>query len=688
MSIGIRVATDVGGTFTDLVAVHVSDGVPKVITAKSDSTPPRFDRGVLDVVTRSEIPEQDIDALSHGSTVIINALTERKGAKVGLIMTKGFRDVLEIARGDRPNYFDLFYKKPEPFVERHLCREIEERVDYKGNIVTPLNMDGLDKILEDFQSEGVESLVISFLHAYAFPDHEIQVAAEIKKRAPDLYVTCAHEISREWREYERTNTGVLSAYVKPVADKYLKSLKSSLGARGYRNPIYIMQSNCGITTFEHSLKMPITMVESGPSSGIWGAAKMGQLIGYPNVIALDIGGTTAKCSLIQNGQIRITSDYWIERTRSTSGYPIMVPVVDIVEIGNGGGSIAWVDDYGKMHVGPKSAGADPGPAAYGRGGQSLTTTDANLLLGRINKDYFCGGEIKADMDAVEDAVSELGRKMKLSSIEIARGIVRIANSNMTNALKLISLNRGHDPRDFVLIAFGGGGGMHATALARELGIAKVVIPVNAAVFSALGMLLSDIRRDYIETITSDFEESTLNVINQKIEDISRRANMEFKADGFAEENTTLKFQARLRYRNQEHFVEVDIGADLDKKSIGSVTKAFHETYEREFTYRLDSPVEIVSVHCIAIAHEDTDLLVETQCSAMLTPEPESIRTVDFDEYGIHEAQIYRGETLSANTRINGPAIIEESRSTIVIFPDDIVIKDGYGNYQIELGEQS
>jgi len=278
--------------------------------------------------------------------------------------------------------------------------------------------------------------------------------------------------------------------------------------------------------------------------------------------------------------------------------------------------------------------------------------------------------------------------MKLSSIEIARGLARIANSNMTNALKLISLSRGREPRDFVLIAVGGGGGMHATALARELGIAKVVIPVNAAVFSALGMLLSDIRRDYIETITSDFEESTLNVINQKIEDISRRANMEFKADGFAEENTTLKFQARLRYRNQEHFVEVDIGADLDKKSIGSVTKAFHETYEREFTYRLDSPVEIVSVHCIAIAHEDTDLLVETQCSAMLTPEPESIRTVDFDEYGIHEAQIYRGETLSANTRINGPAIIEESRSTIVIFPDDIVIKDGYGNYQIELGEQS
>jgi N-methylhydantoinase A len=684
----IRVATDVGGTFTDLVAVEHADGVRRIHTAKADSTPPAFADGVLDVIGRSGLSEADISSLSHGSTVIINALTERRGSTVGLITTKGFRDVLEIARGDRPNYFDLHYKKPTPFVERHLCRELEERVDYHGNVVTPLSMDGLDEILDYFRSEGVETIAISFLHAYAYPEHEQQVAAEICKRAPELYVSCAHEISREWREYERANTAVLSAYVKPVADRYLKRLRESLADRGYANPIYLMQSNCGITTFDRSLQMPISMIESGPSSGVWGAAEMGRLIGHPNVIALDIGGTTAKCSLIEDGEIRITSDYWLERTRTTSGYPVMVPVVDIVEIGNGGGSIAWIDGFGKMHVGPRSAGANPGPAAYGRGGDDATTTDAQLFLGRINSEYFCGGEIDADMDAVEASLGGLGSEMDLTPVEIARGIVRIANNNMINALKLISLNRGHDPRDFALVAFGGGGGMHAVTLARELGISKVVVPANAAVFSALGMLLSDIRKDYIETITADFSPAAVEVINDKIRDISARAAEEFDADGVAPEQTALRFQARLRYRNQEHFVEVDMPGELDASVLESVSEAFHSTYEREYTYRLDSPIEIVAVHCIAIASEDKDLLEDAAACPESRPKSSAEREVDFDESGIHTTGIYRGESLATNARIDGPAVIEESGTTIALFPGDTALKDGFGNYQIDVGGQA
>src|SRR6185437_9790681 len=325
------------------------------------------------------------------------------------------------------------------------------------------------------------------------------LVAAIREAWPEIRVVASHQITREWREYERSNTTVLSAYVQPAAERYLTRLAAGLEDKGFRNSPYIMQSNCGVDSLESVARIPITMVESGPASGFWGAAELGKLIGEPNVLALDIGGTTAKCSLIENGEVKIKTDYWIERDRTSAGYPIMVPVVDLVEIGNGGGSIAWVDDFGKLHVGPQSAGAQPGPAAYGRGGTEPTTTDAFLALGRINPEYFCGGEIEADMDAVERALGGLAQKLGTDVTAAAEGVVRIANNNMVNALKLVSLNRGYDPRDFTLVAFGGGGGMHGVALAAELGVRKVVVPYAADVFSAWGMLMSDLRRDYFVT---------------------------------------------------------------------------------------------------------------------------------------------------------------------------------------------
>ena len=453
----------------------------------------------MNVMAKTGVELGELAFIAHGTTVVINTLTERTGVKTGLITTEGFRDSLEIARGNRPDYFNLDYEKPAPFVPRYLRREIPGRITYRGLERHALDLDGLTQIVADFRADGVEAVAICLLNAYVDPAHEVAVLRRLRDLWPGVAAVASHQITREWREYERTNTAVLSAYVQPVAERYLGRLATGTRDAGFGGQLYVMQSNCGVDSVEKAQRIPITMVESGPASGVLGAAELGRLIGDPNVLALDIGGTTAKCSLIEGGRVRIMTDYWIERSRQAAGYPIMVPVVDLVEIGSGGGSIAWVDDFGKLHVGPQSAGALPGPAAYGRGGTRATTTDANLELGRINARYFCGGELDADMDAVADALDQIAQRLDVPREEAARGVIRIANNNMINALKLVSVNRGHDPRDFTLVAFGGGGGMHAVELAAELGIRKVVVPRTADVFSAWGMLMSDLRRDYFLT---------------------------------------------------------------------------------------------------------------------------------------------------------------------------------------------
>ncbi len=337
-----------------------------------------------------------------------------------------------------------------------------------------------------------------------------------------------------------------------------------------------MQSNCGVDTLDSTARTPITMVESGPASGFWGAAELGRLINEPNVLALDIGGTTAKCSLIEDGEVKILTDYWIERDRRSAGYPIMVPVVDLVEIGNGGGSIAWVDDFGKLHVGPQSAGASPGPAAYGRGGHEATTTDANLWLGRINREYFCGGSVTADMAATERALTKVGAKLGIGPDEAARGIIRIANNNMVNALKLVSLNRGHDPRDFVLVAFGGGGGMHAVALGQELGVKRVVIPYGASVFSAWGMMMSDLRRDYIVTRLSPLDPGAGPGIDAAFTEVEQQARAQFTAEGIDAAKVKLQRYGKFRYQNQEHTVEVPLPAQITDAGLADIAAAFHD----------------------------------------------------------------------------------------------------------------
>ncbi len=688
MSTTIRAATDVGGTFTDLVyfVTDPASGAQEVVTAKSDTTPPDFELGVLNVIARSGVAPKEIVSLAHGTTVVINALAERKGVVTGLITTEGFRDSLEIARGNRPDFFNLHYEKPPPFVPRYLRREVRGRLAQDGSERWPLDLSGLEAIIDDFHSRGVEAVAICLLHSYANPAHEQAVLERVRELWPEVSVVASHQITREWREYERTSTAVLSAYVQPIAERYLTRLSTGVRERRFAGQLYIMHSNCGVDSVEKTREIPITMVESGPASGVWGAAELGRLIGEPDIVALDIGGTTAKCSLIEGGRVKIISDYWIERSRLSAGYPILVPVVDLVEIGQGGGSIAWVDEFGKLHVGPQSAGAVPGPAAYGKGGTEPTTTDANLALGRINQDYFCGGEIEADMAAVDCALGSTSDWLGVDIAEAARGIVRIANNNMVNALKLVSLNRGYDPRDFTLIAFGGGGGMHAVALAAELGIRKVLIPRAAEVFSAWGMLMSDLRRDYFVTRLLTLTADNAAALDTLLAEVIAIALEQFRREGIEPSRVSFQRHGKLRYENQEHSVEVLLpNGEIDAAAAEEIADRFHSAYEREYTYRLDAPVEVVGVHLVAIAEVGKLEPARLPTSRRRLDEARKrSRRVDYATEGIHEASIYSGELLDPGMSFVGPAVVETKGSTTVVHPGNEVCVDDYGNLLITI----
>ena len=684
----MRVATDVGGTFTDLVYFE-TDKFGKFIgikIAKSNTTPPNFEEGVFNCIDKSKIDISNASFFAHGTTVIINSITERKGVVTGLITTKGFRDSLEIARGDRPDFFNLRYKKPEPFIQRFLRTEIPGRIDFLGNEIEKLDLSNIQNTIKHFKKHQVQSIAICLIHSYANPKHEIAVLNEVNKLWPEVETVTSHELTREWREYERTNTTALCAYIKPIAKKYLDNLHSKLRNSNFTNTPYVMQSNGGIDTFDSTKSTPLTMIESGPTSGVLGAAELGKIIGENNIIALDIGGTTAKCSLIENSNVKINTNYWIEKNRFSAGYPVMIPVVDIVEIGNGGGSIAWVDDYKKLHVGPQSSGADPGPVSYGKGGKSITTTDANLFTKRINPNFFCGGEINADIDAVNENITILSKKLQLSDKETARGIIRIANNNMVNALKLISVNKGYDPREFTLVAFGGGGGMHAMSLAMELNIPKVIIPINSSVFSAWGMLMSDLRRDFILTKLTTMNSNSIGSINKTFQSMEEQALNNFQKENFKKSDIIFKRYGSFRYLGQDHSVEIPITNKIYRDNdIENTVSDFHNQYEKEFTYRLDSQVDMIQFHLVAIAKIDKPVLEKRNISNLKIKDTiKEKRIVDFDEMGEHEATIYNFDKLEPKMEFMGPAIVEDSNTTVVIFPQQKCLVDDYANLHITI----
>lgn len=675
----MRVATDIGGTFTDLAYIDHSG---RIQVDKSPTTPPHFERGVMNVITKNHI--DTIEQFIHGTTVVINAITERKGVKSGLIMTEGFRDVLEIARGNRPDLFNIRYKKPTPFVERFLRREVSERINHKGEIIQPLHTQGIKEIVEAFKSEGVEAIGIVFLHSYINPRHELEAREEIKKLWPEAFVSMSHELTKEWREYERTSTTVLNAYVQPIASTYINKLQKEITELS-PDKNYIMQSNGGTTTFAEAKKQSINMLESGPVAGVYGSAILGELIGEKNIIAFDIGGTTAKCSLIENGEMKVSTDYYIERDSRNAGYPVKVPVVDIVEIGNGGGSIAWIDEGGSLKIGPQSAGASPGPVAYNKGGTEPTTTDANLYTGRLSPKNF---DYSVDMDKVEAALYEkIAKPFHVSTEKAALGIIRIANSNMLTALKLISIRKGHDPRNFSIVAFGGGGSMHAAALAKELGVSKVIIPFASPVFSAWGMLMTDLRNDYIQTYIQKTLDLNMDDINEKWIEIEQEALEKLREEGMPGKSVVFSRFMDIRYIGQEHTVKVPVpNGKWTKATMERMIEDFHRLHEKHYTFKLEGQeTEIVNLHLVALGRTDKPALEVVENRGTLEEALIEVRSVYYEDEGWVKTNVFSRNQLPTGKEIEGPAIIEEKAAVTVIYKGQSLYADQYGNLIIDTG---
>jgi N-methylhydantoinase A len=672
-----RTAIDIGGTFTDLV--YLDEATGQIGLKKTSTTPAHFEEGVITVVKEAEL--HAVQFLAHGTTVIINTLTERKGASTALITTRGFRDVLEIQRANRPDLYNLLFTKPKPFVPRRLRLEVTERVSYKGEILTPLVEDDVRAAVVEARRQGVEAIAICFLHSYANPVHEQRAVEIVRAEWPEIDVTASYELTNEWREFPRTSTAVLDAYVKPVARRYLDALSTRLDEVGIdQQARYVMRSNGGVSRFETASRTPINLVESGPVGGIIGAAMIGKLIGEPNSITLDIGGTTAKSSLIEQGTVKLTSDYFIERTPTTAGYPLRVPVVDIIEIGAGGGSIAWIDPAGALKVGPRSAGAEPGPAAYGRGGTEPTVTDANIIVGRINPAYFLGGSIKLDVEHAREAMATIARPLGVSIEEAALGVIRIANANMIHLLKLVSVRQGRDPRDFAMIAFGGGGSMHASSLARDLRIPRVIIPPAPAHFSAWGMLVSDLRHDLVQTKLMRTAQMTLTDFNAAWSELEEKMRAIFSGEGMTAQNLIFARSADMRYMGQEHTVNVPIAnGELEEMQRGQIEDKFHELHEQLYTFRQESPIEIVNLHLTGFGPVRKPELQKIAANTDTQQALKGTRQVNFDDLGSHETRIYERERLGAGAELEGPAVIEEAAASTLVLPRQKLYVDDFGN---------
>jgi N-methylhydantoinase A len=678
----MRVATDIGGTFTDLVYVDETTGA--IERTKASSTPPNFEQGVLNVLSKAGIDgASGVSAFIHGSTVVINALTERNGASTALLTTRGFRDVLDIGRSNRPDIYNLMFRKPEAVVPRHLRFEVAERVDYRGNVLVPLDEDAVAEAAEEAWARGARALAVCFLHSYANPEHERRCAEIVAERLPEMQITASYTVTMEWREYERTSTAALNAYVQGTVADYLGRLEDGLDDRGVGRRRFIMQSSGGTMSFRQARVSPINMVESGPVGGVSGAAALAQLTGAGDVITMDIGGTTAKTSLVRAGQVPVTTEYRIGQTRTEPGYPIKVPVVDIVEIGAGGGSIAGIDAAGGLTVGPKSAGAVPGPACYPEGGKLPTVTDANLIVGRLNPDYFLGGTIAVSVERAAAAMATIAEPLGMSVTDTALGVIRLANANMVSAVKLISVRKGHDPRDFDLVACGGGGPMHAADLGRQLQSRRVTIPPGPGHFSAWGMLMTDMRRDWVKTQVLLAGEVTAATINATWAELEAEAAEAFAEDA-ADAEVTFVRAAEMRYQGQEHTVRVALPAgELDEAGLAAVLLDFHAEHDRQYTFALDVPVELVTFHLTGlVATTKPELARLAEATDDVSRAVKGERLVHFDADGEHLTKIYDRGLLLAGDTFEGPAVVEEPASSTVVHPGQRLTVDAWASMHI------
>ncbi len=687
-----RVGIDVGGTFTDGVAIDENTGdvcYTKVLSTPSDPSK-GFLKNLDSLIEKSGLSTRDIWLMVHGTTVATNSIIEGKTSRSALIITRGFKDILEIAYQIRPKLYDLFTDKPTPLIPRNLCFEVTERIGPDGEVIEDLREDEIKKIIKDIKDNNIESVAVCLLHSYVNDSHERRLYEVLSQKMADLPITLSSDISPEFREYPRTSTSVVNAVIRPIVSKYVDKIEHGLKERNIGCGCYLMQSNGGVISSGGAKIEPARIIESGPAAGVIIASFVSKLSGYKNAICLDIGGTTAKMGIILDGQPRISRELEVGAaafSKSTatraSGYPLRTPSIDLVEIGAGGGSLAWIDSGGILRVGPQSAGADPGPACYPSGGDKPTITDANVALGRLNPDYFLGGEMKLRYDkAVEAIKKHCSQKLKTDITSTSHGIINLAVSNMVNAIRFISVEKGYDPREFCLVATGGAGPLHANLIADELKIPDVIIPMNPGVASGLGLLISDIKHEVSKTVLTIKDLSGKRA--EKIyEDLLKEAYGRISKQGVGRESTSIIYSADMRYMGQSYELNVNIGSSMVKKlDIGKIKDLFHTEHERNYGFsNKGHQIEIVNLR-VTVLGKLADYKPKTVKKGKEEPEllsRKKTREVYFENSENNKCDIYDRSGLLEGNILSGPTIIEEVDSSTVVLPGYKARVDRYGN---------
>jgi N-methylhydantoinase A len=673
----IRLAVDIGGTFTDIV--HIDDDTMQTIVDKVRAMPEDPGHGVLEAMKKIKVDMAKIAIFIHGTTVGVNTLVQRKGTKVGLITTQGFTDVLEMARADRKELYNYLWKKPKPLVPRRLRLGVSERTDYLGQIVKELREEEVEEVVRKLREKGVEAIAVCLLHSYANPENEQKIGKILTRIWPEVTVSLSHQVAREFREYERTSTTVIDAYVKKSVVVYLERLSKNLKDMRFAGQL-LVASPSGVLGIGAVKEKAIATLNSGPIGGAAGAAYLAKLLGVKDLVTMDVGGTSFDVSVIKDGMN-------IERYESESmGYPVLIPGVDMRSIGAGGGSIAKVDPGGMLIVGPESTGAEPGPMCYGLGGREPTVTDAALVNGLIDPNYFVGGEIPLDIDLAKKGVSDVSMKLGISLNKAADGILAVARDSMTTATREILIGQGYDPRDFVIMAYGGAGGLFATSIARDLGIASVIIPPNPGAFSAWGMLTTNLVNSYAQTYFRSMD--TLNI--QELENIYQ--NMENSGlEMLREENipeNAVEFIRSLDmcYEGQGHYVELPLpNRELGEDAKLEIINAFHRFHETKYGHQLDAPPRVTDVRLKAIGKIKDIQIREVKQGKEISPSALKPQRKVHLGGDFVECQIYDRYKLLHRNVIDGPAIIEEPLHTTVVMPEQTLNVDRFGNLIISTG---
>ena len=672
-----RIGVDIGGTFTDVALVD--DATGRIGVAKALTTPRDFAGGVLAALSgamrRYAVAASDVALLAHATTVVTNALLEEKGARAVMVTTRGFRDVLELRRSSRPDLYDLFQDAPATLVPRHRRFEITERIGADGNAVTPLAEDEIDSLVAAIRATEPEAIAVSLLFSFLNADHERRLGSHLRRAFPDIPVYLSSEVLPEIREFERASTTAVCAYVGPILASYLARLEEATKGLGLPR-LYVMGSNGGVFEASEGVAMPAIAVESGPAAGVVGAALVARQTGRLDLLSFDMGGTTAKASLIRNGEYETTPEYEVgggasaNRFMNGTGHPIRVPVIDLAEVSAGGGSIAWVDRAGSLRVGPQSAGAEPGPVCYGRGGTEPTVTDCNLLLGYLDRHSLLSGDMQIDFDAAERAVAEkLAKPLGVDVKTAAAAVIDIVNHAMAEALKIVSVERGHDPRDFSLVAFGGAGPMHAAALATELQIKEIVCPPIPGAFSALGLVGTDLKRDYVRTFYATTAAADPAALEAGFTALQSEGSAMLDRAGVVAERRRFVRTVDARYARQSYELSVAVPEGrLDAAAITAIADAFHERHRQ--TYGHDNrgePVQIVNIRVAAIGTIPPLRIRQEVADASATP-LKGERRAWFRSGGETTARVFDRALMPAGLAVPGPAVIESLESTILVPP--------------------